>query len=275
MHKKYLVFGTGSAAERFLNKSSLAEMELITGFIDNNPEKHGKEFLDRKIFSPDNLDEVSFDKIIIASVFFNEIKNQLLNIGIPSEKIDTYINFFPNNFSQFLYFEENKDKLKNKNFSLISNSCFGSLLYKKLGLKYNTPFAGTFVPIGNYLEILKNLEYYLSLDLKTSINCGEVVGILDDALIQFPHEKNPDVAKENWNRRLERLDFNNLFVHMGFNYHYYISPIQIYSLDDAKNVPQKNKLFINEHDYYLTNNGILDFPKDGVVDIISWLNGLC
>lgn len=272
MREKYLVFGTGGASEHFLANTPLDEMALIAGFVDNNPEKQGKEFLGKKIFSIDELEKFSFYKILIASVHFNEIKMQLLNKGIPLEKIDTYLDFFSSNFSQFLHIEKTKDKLKNKDFSLISNSCLGVLLYRKLGLEYKSPFIGTFVPRIHYLKMLQNLEYYLSFEMTAFPHPTNIVGRLDDVMIFFPHEKKHDIAFEKWYKRLERLNFDNLFIHTGFNY---ISPQydKICSLDEVKDLPFKNKLLINKQNHYVTNNGLLEIPKISPVDIIDWLNG--
>jgi lipopolysaccharide cholinephosphotransferase len=75
--RKALVFGTGTAGERaYEYYKALPEYEL-TGWLDNNKTKHGQTFFSLPIYAPDQLAELVFDKIIIASTFHSEIRKQL------------------------------------------------------------------------------------------------------------------------------------------------------------------------------------------------------
>lgn len=116
--------------------------------------------------------------------------------------------------------------LKNKDFTLFSNDCWGGELYQYFGLEYNTPFIGLYVMAPCYIQFLKNPYYYLSLDLSfvQVSKYQEVeltrskkvnrfpVGILDDIEIQFMHYSSEEEALEKWNRRKQRINKKNLFV---------------------------------------------------------------
>lgn len=265
MRKKYIIFGTGKASRNFLNNASGEELSQIVCFLDNNKEAQGRTFLGKKIYSPKFINELDYDNIIIASIFFKDIKNQLINLGVVEEKIDTYIDFFSKNFGQYLYFDKTADKLINKDFSLISNSCWALLKYRKLGLKYNSPFIGTLIDKDNYLRLLGNLEYYLSQSLE--FNNGENWGSLDDVNIYFPHTQGPEKNIEKWNQRLERFDYENLFVHWGFNY------LEDIDINAAKDLDYKNKLFIERDKYYFKNSLEEFISSNEIVDLVKWFNG--
>ncbi|MCA5011100.1 DUF1919 domain-containing protein, partial [Clostridioides difficile] len=63
--------------------------------------------------------------------------------------------------------------------------------------------------------------YYLGCPFELSkfaidINSKEQYPVmrLDDVEVHCCHEKVPDKAKENWNRRLEKINWDNLFIAM-------------------------------------------------------------
>jgi uncharacterized protein (DUF1919 family) len=120
----------------------------------------------------------------------------------------------------------NKWKLKNNNFTVFSNDCWGAEVYQYYDLAYNTPFIGLYLMAECYLKFLKRPEYYLSLDLQfTEKSKYEQVeqtrisrekyfptGVLEDVEIQFLHYESEAEAIEKWNRRKQRINFNSLFI---------------------------------------------------------------
>ncbi len=85
MKPKCIIFGaskTGKSAYRLLQK----EYEII-GFSDNDSSKWGKEFCGVNIYPPKDLLKVFGAEIIIASVWYFAISQQLYNIGIENTKV--------------------------------------------------------------------------------------------------------------------------------------------------------------------------------------------
>jgi len=113
-----------------------------------------------------------------------------------------------------------------KEFCIISNDCWGAEMYKLLNRRYNTPFIGLMLMSPCYISLLENLKYNLGLPLifkKSSryssmqkINAGTdfPVAVLGDSgiEIQFLHYKTEESAREKWERRVKRIDWNNLLV---------------------------------------------------------------
>lgn len=66
----------------------IREEEEVVAFIDNNPDKQGKEILGIKVFSAEKLLDLVFDTIYIASSkVYIDISNQVEQMGIPKSKI--------------------------------------------------------------------------------------------------------------------------------------------------------------------------------------------
>lgn len=117
-------------------------------------------------------------------------------------------------------------EVRNKKFCIISNDCWGAEIYKFLNRPFNTPFIGLMLMSPCYLKLLENPKYYLGLPLvfkKCSkypslqrINAGInfPVAVLGDTDIEihFLHYTAIEIAKEKWDRRVKRIDWNNLFV---------------------------------------------------------------
>ncbi|GCD09003.1 TylF/MycF/NovP-related O-methyltransferase [Clostridium tagluense] len=86
--KKIFIFGTGTGYLKMKCLLPEDSYELI-GFIDNN-KKQRTIFEGKEIFSPSEAIKKKFDQILIASTFFDEIENQLLNLGVEKGKIIKY-----------------------------------------------------------------------------------------------------------------------------------------------------------------------------------------
>lgn len=79
---KYLIFGTGGAARKFMRVWYNVYFEYasnsILAFVDNNTQKVGSTFLDKLVISPLEISQYEYDYIVICSVFEAEIREQLI-----------------------------------------------------------------------------------------------------------------------------------------------------------------------------------------------------
>lgn len=104
--------------------------------------------------------------------------------------------------------------LKNKDFTLVANNCNGGVLSHELGLRFNSQFVNLFVNTRDYVEYLKNFDYYNSLKLRFEDDStkGYPVGKLDNLTIDFVHYKSNKEAEQKWEERKSRIDKNNMFI---------------------------------------------------------------
>ena len=91
-----LIFGTGGRAEKVLK--TVDEDSEIIGFIDNNEKKQGTLFHNKVVFSINEINNLTWDVIVICSVAYKAIVKQLLEIGIASEKIKSWEYFHRKRF---------------------------------------------------------------------------------------------------------------------------------------------------------------------------------
>ncbi|HOS69977.1 MAG TPA: hypothetical protein PL076_07715 [Bacillota bacterium] len=87
-----IIFGAGKNGEfvyKQLRDSALKNTNIrIIGFADNDEKKWDKEFCGAVVFRPEKGVLRKADKILIASSYYGEIYDQLVNLGIDKETID-------------------------------------------------------------------------------------------------------------------------------------------------------------------------------------------
>jgi uncharacterized protein (DUF1919 family) len=121
-------------------------------------------------------------------------------------------------------FKHSLRRLRNTDFCIVANNCFGSRLYKTLGREYNTPFAGLFLMPECFAKLVADFDAYMAKDI-SFINKSKYpphnepgrgadqypVGLLGDLELHFVHYKNEQDALETWERRKSRLDRKHLY----------------------------------------------------------------
>jgi len=102
--------------------------------------------------------------------------------------------------------------LKNKNFVIIANNCWGGEIYHWYKRPYNSPFIGLYLHPPCFIKLLSNFNHYMSQELifvnstsYSAIKPNYPVAILADAEIHFLHYKSEDEAREKWTRRTSRM----------------------------------------------------------------------
>lgn len=122
-------------------------------------------------------------------------------------------------------------KLKYKDFTILSNNCWGGFIYQMFHLPYNTPTIGLMIMERDYVKFLADLDHYLEEPLvfipaesskyyamltKTDYKIGGYpVALLDDIEIHFVHYSSEEEAKEKWNRRKARINKDRLLIKLS------------------------------------------------------------
>ena len=115
-------------------------------------------------------------------------------------------------------------RIRNTDFTIISNNCWGGFIYQMLKLPYNSPTIGLFMYASDYVEFCSNIKYYLDqeinfIELKDSKYYSEFknrvkdkypIGKINDIEIHFLHYKTETEAKEKWERRKLRINWENI-----------------------------------------------------------------
>ena len=162
-----------------------------------------------------------------------------------------------------------------KTLTILSNNCWGGHVYRYFGLPYTSPTVGLFIYTDEYIRFLKNLKYYLSLDLRfipieksryrdilvSKQIVNSPIGVLDDVEIVFLHYHSEEEAREKWNRRKERMDLDNLIIKMSEQN--LCTPDHLKEFD---NLPYKRKFVLVHKDYGLDSQIVCkEFAKKGEI----------
>jgi uncharacterized protein (DUF1919 family) len=124
-----------------------------------------------------------------------------------------------------------RSRLCAREFTIISNDCWGGAVYQSLQRPYATPFIGLSVMAPDYLRMLADLPRYLGSPLKftdlsrypplplppaVAARGYYPIGLLGgDVELHFLHYHTQAEAAEKWQRRLARVQFDRLFVKLS------------------------------------------------------------
>lgn len=118
--------------------------------------------------------------------------------------------------------------LVEKDFSIVSDNCWGGFVYQYFNIQYNSPFIGLYIFSADYIKLLKSLDDYLAKEIifiepsqsrfkEKLIEDGTYgtypIGVLGgDIEIHFLHYSNAEEALDKWTRRLSRINKDKLLI---------------------------------------------------------------
>jgi len=154
---------------------------------------------------------------------------------------------------------ESELNLIDKNFSIICNNCLGGFIYQYYNIEYRTPTLGLFFLARDYVKFLSDIKFYLSKQLEfinpkesmyyedfknSELSMDFPIAKLYDIEIFFMHYKNEEKVIENWNRRINKINWNDLIIIFAENE---TCNYEIIKKFDA--LPFKNKICFTKNDY--------------------------
>jgi hypothetical protein len=83
---RVILFGTGAAARNTLYLFSRRVQVLAVA--DNDPRKHGTTFMRYPVIAAADIPSRPYDCIVIASMYAQEIQQQLLALGVDESRIE-------------------------------------------------------------------------------------------------------------------------------------------------------------------------------------------
>ena len=125
-----------------------------------------------------------------------------------------------------LFRKSRNKKLVNKEFTIISNNCWGGFVYQRFNLPYRTPFIGLFVPAPCFIKLLEDFEDNMQKEIhfiscKDSAYYAKIntsgrtypIGVIENGIeIHFLHYKTSEEATDTWNRRKKRINPHNMLI---------------------------------------------------------------
>ena len=196
--------------------SAYKKIILKQGFYNNKAVKNiltDKFIMFSKYFICRKTDFDKYEKTVFSkkAVAIHKIKRLLKKPYLKIERIKTNIKT-----------KKDRDRLINRDFTIISNNCYGGFVFQKYGIPYRTPTAGIIIQNDDYIKFCRNIKHYLTCELKfipvseakdyeNLTSFGKFpVAMLDDVEIDFVHYKTAEEAAYKWYKRAQRVNYDNI-----------------------------------------------------------------
>lgn len=223
--KKCLIWGNGADYETIINQIFF-EIEKknieVVGIVAKHEDIIGAKYDGFDMIEKEYVNDIDFDYIIVTSSrYFAEIRQEILNKGIDSRKIINGQAFKIPHFD----FKRYSSLIENP-ITIFSNDCWGGCVYKSLFLPFSSPLINILWEHKDYIKFIRNWKEYIDIPLsfERESNWHELIhpiGSLgqgnEKVLLNFTHALNFKEAKNDWERRCQRINKNNLFIKLGFN----------------------------------------------------------
>lgn len=112
--------------------------------------------------------------------------------------------------------------------SIIANNCHGGLISKSYGMPFYSPTVNLQVLPEEFPKFCANLKHYMDAELVEYKELSDAhktycehmfgytpmeypMGLVDDVLIVFQHSDDFGTAKDEWDRRKERVDYSQVY----------------------------------------------------------------
>lgn len=164
-----------------------------------------------------------------------------------------------NKLYRLKFAKKRSKKIKNKNFTIISNNCWGGMIYESYNMRKLSPTVGLFFMASDYIKFVSDLRNYLDKELHF-INPFESkyyaelqhdsrfgnypIAILGDIEIMFLHARSEEEAKSKWKNRCERIQWDKLIIKFNDQNGCTLDDVIAFS-----KLPYKNKLFFTIKDW--------------------------
>lgn len=212
-----IIWGHGRDYDNYINAIKLQEMHgaiKVIG-ITAKDKIRAKRLDGYPVIDKEDLKDADFDIVIVASLNkFAEIQKSIMQKVIDDMKIVSIRIFsIPNlNFDKYI-------EIKNSKLSIFSNCCWGGITYNKLGMQFYSPFINMFLDCQDYLKILGEPKKYMNSPMelvKYAYAPKRLYPVCDlnGVRLHFNHYSSYVEALELWEKRKERINWDNIFIMM-------------------------------------------------------------
>lgn len=190
-----------------------------------------------------------------------------------------------NQIRRELFAKQRGKALVQTDFTILSNNCWGGMIYESYHLQKRTPTVGLFFMAEDYIRFLSGLREYMSSELRFirpeesrwknektigddtrfgTYPIGRLQAGRESVELFFLHYRSEEEAKEKWERRKKRINWDRLLV--KFNDQNGCTEKEV---RDFLNLPYENKPFFTCRDWDAfadeTYIRIRQFPKHDVI----------
>lgn len=215
-----VLWGTGEIYNTHLNGIRYFELTRqikVAGILsedisDKQSILDGYPVLDKNQIYWEDIDLI----IVMSQRYLEEIISEIKRIAVDRIRVISFraIEIPDINIAEYI-------RLVDKKISIISNNCWGGLVYRTLGIECRSPFKNLFLKDYDYLKVISDLERYMCCEPEfvrfgIDMHSKEKYPVLKilDVEIHCNHTKNVKTAVAEWNRRRKKLNLDNIFFEM-------------------------------------------------------------
>lgn len=223
--RQCVIWGAEGEYESILNQIQYEEFKgnlKCIALLSKTTYQFAKKKDGYPVISKEELRKTEFDYLIIAAgKSYQEIKAEILALGIPMSKIISSKVFKIPNFDFKRY-----SSLKENPVTILSDDCWGGYVYHALDLPFTSPLINIFWPRDSFYEFIKNPLFYLKQPLYVEREgdprnnlcpIGRLGEHNHSVQLQFLHEPDFHTAEDHWIRRKKRINEDRIFVKFGFS----------------------------------------------------------
>lgn len=216
---KLILWGTGAKYNECVNLISYYEMQgqMKVVCVTARDLPVGNRLDGHLLLPIEEALKLEYDIVVFNQEYFRKVSSDASEkYGIPLECFINYrILVLPHlSLRKYLYLREQRP-------SIISNNCWGGVIYNTLGYECLSPFKNLFMTDEDYLKLLQDIEGYLSiLPVYDHEACDphskRVYPVLKikDIYIHCNHAADSKGAIADWERRKRKFNYDNIFVEM-------------------------------------------------------------
>lgn len=164
-------------------------------------------------------------------------------------------------------------RLKCNNFTIISNNCWGGMIYESYGLPKQSPTIGMFFMASDYIRFVSDLKAFTTGEIRFidpqhskwkespqvsgdsrfgSYPIGIISNGKEDVEVFFLHYHSEEEASSKWKRRCQRIHYKKLLVKFNDQ-----NGCTERDLKNFMSLPYKNKLFFTCKDWKMKSDIIV------------------
>ncbi|MFI3164494.1 MAG: DUF1919 domain-containing protein [Bacillota bacterium] len=174
-----------------------------------------------------------------------------------------------NTWAAFRVHKCKKDRrnLKSQDFTILSQNCIGGVLYNDLGCRFLSPTINMYFTFEDMIKFCENIKDYILLEpVECESNYEFPVMMLGDLKLHMVHYRTFEDAKEKWNERKRRINFDNICVIMTDRSGYSDEYVCRYN-----KLPYKKIMFVNSEDRHIVKDQFLihGYENEKFVGVLS------
>lgn len=160
-----------------------------------------------------------------------------------------------------------RKRLQNDNFTIITDTCIGGVMYHKLGKQFMSPTINLWMYENEFYRLIHNLRHYMAQPLRFVHGIESTpTAYLDDIMIHFNHYNSDEQAEAKWNERVKRINWDNLFIICSDRPDH--GPITHEDMLSLKDIPCRGKVIFSTRQYDDIDY-IVPLPKDPNGDYVN------